>query len=75
MRLRIRHLYTSPDAGIFNVWINGALVLDNFDVVAAAGGAFRAVAYTFTTNVTNQQVTVYFSQVYENPEISAIEVR
>jgi hypothetical protein len=67
-------VYTTPGARYFNVLINGSQVLTNFDVVAAAGGAFIAVDRSFVTTVTNQQVTVTFVPVHENPEINAIEV-
>lgn len=67
-------VYTTPGARYFNVLVNGTQVLTNFDVVAAAGGAFIAVDRNFVTNVANQQVTITFVPVHENPEISAIQV-
>lgn len=67
-------VYTYRGARYFNVLINGTQVLTNFDVVAAAGGAFIAVDRSFVTTVTNQQVTITFVPVHESPEISAIEI-
>ena len=68
--------YTSTNKRIFNVSINGTQVLKNFDIVAAAGGAFKAVDKTFPVNVTNNQVVVQFIPGSADlPKISAIKVQ
>jgi hypothetical protein len=59
----------------FNVAINGAPALANFDIVAAAGGAFTAVDKTFPVNVTNGLLAVAFSNGKAGaPLVSAIEI-
>src|SRR5262249_53022735 len=40
--------WSSAGARLFNVSINGAQVLTNFDIYAAAGGAFKAITRDFT---------------------------
>jgi subtilisin family serine protease len=40
--------FTAPGQRTFGVAINGAPVLTNFDILAAAGGPFKAIARTFT---------------------------
>ena len=60
----------------FNVGINGAQVLTNFDIIVAAGGADKAVVEAFTTTAdANGQITITFSQgASDNPQIMGIEV-
>jgi len=58
----------------FNVKLNGATVLTNFDVFATAGQLNQAVTKTFTTTVTNGELTIQFLHVVGDPIISAIEV-
>ena len=59
----------------FNVGINGTQVLTNFDVVAAAGGAFKAIDKTFPVSATNETITVQFSPgAVDNPLVNAIQV-
>jgi hypothetical protein len=61
----------------FNVAINGATVLTAFDIFAAAGGANRAIARTFTTTASSSgQVVIQFSRAGgpDNPKICGITV-
>jgi arabinoxylan arabinofuranohydrolase len=61
----------------FNVAINGATVLTAFDIFAAAGGANRAVARTFTATANaNGQVVIQFTRAggADNPKVSGITV-
>jgi hypothetical protein len=60
----------------FNVTINGAQVLTNFDIFATAGGGFRANAQTFNTTANSQgQVVVGFTiGAADLPLVSGIEV-
>ena len=68
--------YTTINKRIFNVSINGTQVLKNFDIVAAAGGAFKAIDKTFPVNVTNNQVVIQFTPGSADlPKISAIKVQ
>jgi hypothetical protein len=68
--------YTATGKRIFNVSINGTQVLKNFDIVAAAGGAFKAIDKTFPVTVTNNQVVIQFIPGSADlPKISAIKVQ
>ena len=64
----------------FNVAINGASELSNFDIVAAAGAQYKAVAKTFTATAvagsagTGQIVISLTSGAVNQPEISGIEI-
>jgi hypothetical protein len=58
---------------VFDVSLEGTLVLDNFDVYAAAGAGNRAIVRSF--NVTaDSDIDIDFAHVVENPNIMAIEV-
>ena len=68
--------FTATNKRIFNVSINGTQVLKNFDIVAAAGGAFKAIDKTFPVSVTNNQVVIQFVPGSADlPKISAIKVQ
>jgi hypothetical protein len=60
----------------FHVFINGAQVLTNFDIWAAAGGKFRAVTRGFTASADGAgQMAVQFTQGAANEaKISGIEI-
>jgi len=67
--------YTTSGKRVFNVAVNGTQVLQNFDIVSAAGGAFKAIDRTFPVTVTNNQVVVQFTPgTADLPKISAIQV-
>jgi hypothetical protein len=67
--------YTTAGRRIFSVSINGTTVLTNFDIVAAAGGAFKAIDKTFPVAVTNNQVTIQFIPGSADlPKVSAIQI-
>jgi len=60
---------------LFNVGINGAAVLTNFDIFAAAGGMYVAVDKPFTVNVTGGQINIAFtSGLADAPMVNAIEI-
>jgi len=65
--------FQSPGQRVFNVLINGQVVLANFDIVAQAG-AGTALDKQFTVNVTSGQISIQLTAVVENPMISAIEI-
>jgi hypothetical protein len=66
--------WTAAGQRIFNIAVNGQIVQSNFDVVAAAGGANRAVDRTYAVNVTGGQIAIDLTGVKDNPIINAIEV-
>ena len=59
---------------VFNIVLNGTTVASNFDVVAQAGGSYRAVDRSFTVPVTTGQLTIQLLAVVENPQVSAIQI-
>lgn len=63
----------SAGGRVFNVQLNGTLVLRNFDIFATVGGD-TAVVEGFNTTVTNGQIAVEFDKLIENPKINAIEI-
>jgi hypothetical protein len=75
--LKFAEIYwTKVNQRKFNVAINGTTVLSNFDIVSAAGAAFKAVDMTFPVTVTNGKVTIQFIQGSADlPKISAIQIR
>ncbi len=60
----------------FNVSINGAQVLTNFDIIAAAGGPNTAVVEPFlaTPNASGQIVISFTGGAANNPQINGIEI-
>ncbi|MFL5311896.1 MAG: malectin domain-containing carbohydrate-binding protein [Myxococcales bacterium] len=60
----------------FDVDINGALVLDDFDILAVAGAQHKAVVREFDVAASGSgQVVIKFITVVENALINGIEVR
>lgn len=69
--------WTAAGQRRFNVAINGSAVLTAFDIFAAAGGANRAIARTFTTTANaSGQVVIQFTRGGgpDNPKICGITV-
>jgi len=68
--------YTSAGKRMFNVIINDTQVLTDFDIVAAAGAANKAVVRTFTTNADpgGQIVIQYAAGSADNPKSAGIEI-
>lgn len=64
---------TAPGQRVFDVEVEGATVLSNFDVFALVG-ANRALVRTFYVDVPDSIMTVSFVHNIENPAIKAIEV-
>lgn len=60
-------------ARVFNVQLNGSLVLSNFDIFATVG-ANAAVVEGFNTTVTNGQMIIEFDKLVQNAKINAIEI-
>ena len=67
--------FTTVGARVFNVFIQGALVAENLDIVEAAGQAFKAYSITETdVPVNNGILTIELIGVTQNAKISAIEI-
>jgi endoglucanase len=60
----------------FNVSINNTQVMTNFDIVAAAGGTFKAIVKTFTAtaNSSGQIVINFTAGAVDQPKIDGIDV-
>ena len=66
--------FTSVGRRIFDVSVEGNLLLDDFDIVAT-GGSFTAVIITDTIpKPADNVVTIAFTSVRDNPKISAIKI-
>jgi len=61
-------------ARVFDVSIDGQLVLDNFDVFAAAGAINRGIARSFQIT-SDGNVDIDFGHVVENPALAGVTVR
>jgi hypothetical protein len=70
--------WTTAGSRVFDVSIEGARVLDNYDIFAKVG-AFAATTETFTVNVTDGTLNISFSSLAgsggrDNAKVSAIEI-
>jgi hypothetical protein len=65
--------YTDPGRRIFDVSVEGNLVLNDYDIVADVG-AFKGVVKSFVVTA-DTSLDILFGHVVENPKISAIEIR
>jgi hypothetical protein len=66
--------WSGPREREFNVFIQGAQVLTNFDIYAATGGQNVPITLTFTNNVTNSQLQILFISVVDNARVSGVQV-
>jgi hypothetical protein len=77
VRLHFAELtFSGSGERVFNVTINGASVLSNFDIYAAAGGENIAVIKQFNaTATTSGTIVIGFTQgTADNPEVAGVEV-
>jgi hypothetical protein len=77
VRLHLAEIYwTSPGQREFDVAINGTQVLTNFDIVANAGAADKALVESFTTRASaDGRIIIQFTNgAVDNPKSSGIEV-
>ena len=64
----------SPGQRVFDVALEGNIVLDDYDVVADAGSMFVGVMQGFQVTVSDELLTIDLLQVTENPAIKGIEI-
>lgn len=65
----------STGSRVFNVLVNGTVVLPNFDVFAVAPGANKAVVRDFTATANaSGQITISLAAVVSNAKISGFEI-
>ncbi len=76
LRLHFAEIYwNGPGQRLFNVAVNGSLVLRNFDVFAATGGRNRAVVEQFPVTASGTgRITVTFTTLRDNAKVSGIEI-
>ncbi len=76
VRLHFAETYwTAAGQRVFNVTINGQQVLTNFDIVAAAGAANKAVVEQFTATADSAgKVSLQFITVKDNAQVNGIEI-
>jgi hypothetical protein len=75
VRLKFAEIwFTSPDQRVFNVEINGRIVLANYDPAARAGASFKAVDEVVPVTVTGGSITIRLVPVVSTPKISAFEI-
>ncbi|MEO8955192.1 MAG: malectin domain-containing carbohydrate-binding protein [Ktedonobacteraceae bacterium] len=76
VRLHFAETYwTAAGQRTFNVSINGQQVLTNFDIVAAAGAANKAVVEQFTATADSSgKITLQFTTVKDNAQVNGIEI-
>ncbi len=76
LRLHFAEVYwTSPGQRVFNVFLNGAKVLNSFDIIQAAGAAYRGNIQEF--NAVGDQggtLTVRLQTLVDNASINGIEI-
>ncbi len=67
--------WTAAGQRVFNVSINGTKVLSNFDVFAAAGARFKAVAESFNATASaTGTIVIALTAVTNNAAINGIEI-
>ena len=67
--------WSATNKRVFDVAINGATVLTNFDIFQQAGGRDIALVETFTVNSTNGAITLSFPIVaVDNAQIAALKI-
>jgi len=70
--------FSTPNSRMFNVSINGAQVLTNFDIFAAAGNANFTAAVQTIPNITpvNGQIVIAFTNgTNDQPMVNGIEIQ
>ena len=81
VRLHFAEIYFGAPGGgtggvgkrVFSVALEGKSVLTNYDIIQEVGPVAAAVK-TFTTEVTDQELTLNFTASVDQPKVSAIEV-
>jgi hypothetical protein len=76
VRLHFAETYwTAAGSRTFNVIVNGQQVLTNFDILATAGAANKAVAEQFTATADGTgKVTIQFATTKDNAQVNGVEI-
>jgi hypothetical protein len=67
--------FNQPKQRIFDVLIEDRLVLDDFDILASAGGKNIPTSKTFEVQVTDNSLDINFLASIDNAKISAVEIK
>jgi hypothetical protein len=69
------YIYGAAGKRTFNVAINGARVLSNFDIFVAAGGEFKAIIKSSAATADPAGgITIRFSRIVDNSIVQGIEI-
>lgn len=72
----IEPFFTAANKRVFDVAVQGAVVLDDLDVFSRAGGMVRPFSQTVTADVANEKLTITFPEIKKDVAIiSGIEVK
>lgn len=63
-----------PGERVFDLYLEDVLILDDFDIVAAAPGQFTAHVHSAMVEVTDGSLTLRTASEVENPKLSAFSV-
>ncbi len=67
--------WSGPGKRSFDVKINGVQVLSGYDIFAATGGQYRAIALTFATTAdAGGAIAIQFITVKDNAKVDGIEI-
>jgi hypothetical protein len=67
--------WTMAGQRTFNVIANGQQILTNFDILATAGAANKAVVEQFTVTADSTgKITLQFATVKDNAQVNGIEI-
>ncbi|MDP3790076.1 MAG: right-handed parallel beta-helix repeat-containing protein, partial [Candidatus Omnitrophota bacterium] len=66
--------YAYDGAAVFDVYMNGQLALDDYDIYASAGSIDTAVSEVINTTVTDGELNIEFRAVNGRAAVSAIEI-
>jgi beta-glucanase (GH16 family) len=68
--------WTTTGQRVFHVSINGASVLTNFDIIAAAGATHRAIVKEFPTTADSAgNIVIQFVSIVDHAAINGIEIQ
>jgi hypothetical protein len=67
--------YAGAGKRVFDIALNGTAVSPQFDIVAAAGGASKAIDLSYPVKVTNRELAIALTARIDSPMINALEIR
>jgi parallel beta-helix repeat protein len=67
--------FSGPNQRLQDIYANGQLVLGSFDILAQAGGMYRAVDRTFQVTAPNGSIALKFVGRVDDPFVSGVEIK